>query len=93
MKRNNQLLQAIHTEATLSNLIAILTEISKNPSNPKFNHYTFESISALIRFMTLADLRTLPIFEQALFPIFSQILTQDVQDFSPFVFQILICMT
>jgi len=78
-----------HYEATLSNLIAILTEISKNPSNPKFNHYTFESISALIRFVTLADLRTLPIFEQALFPIFSQILTQDVQDFSPFVFQIL----
>ncbi|PLW07427.1 hypothetical protein PCASD_22407 [Puccinia coronata f. sp. avenae] len=78
-----------HYEAILSNLIAILTEISKNPSNPKFNHYTFESISALIRFTTMADLRTLPIFEQALFPIFSQILTQDVQDFSPFVFQIL----
>lgn len=40
-----------HYEATLSNLIAILTEISKNPSNPKFNHYTFESISALIRYV------------------------------------------
>ncbi|KAA1099321.1 importin-alpha export receptor, variant 2 [Puccinia graminis f. sp. tritici] len=78
-----------HCEVILSNLIMILTEISKNPSNPKFNHYTFESISALIRFMTMADTRTLPIFEQALFPIFSQILTQDVQDFSPFVFQIL----
>jgi hypothetical protein len=38
-----------HYEVILSNLIMILTEISKNPSNPKFNHYTFESISALIR--------------------------------------------
>jgi exportin-2 (importin alpha re-exporter) len=42
-----------HYEAILSNLIAILTEISKNPSNPKFNHYTFESISALIRYARL----------------------------------------
>lgn len=33
----------------LQHLVAILGEISKNPSNPKFNHFTFESISALIR--------------------------------------------
>ena len=33
----------------LSHLVAILTEVSKNPSNPKFNHFAFESISALIR--------------------------------------------
>lgn len=33
----------------LSHLTRILGEISKNPSNPKFNHFTFESISALIR--------------------------------------------
>jgi exportin-2 (importin alpha re-exporter) len=33
----------------LSKLVAILGEISKNPSNPKFNQYCFESLSALIR--------------------------------------------
>ena len=33
----------------LGRLVTILGEISKNPSNPKFNQYTFESISALIR--------------------------------------------
>lgn len=33
----------------LSHLTRILGEISKNPSNPKFNHFTFESISALVR--------------------------------------------
>ncbi|KAG0145573.1 hypothetical protein CROQUDRAFT_671687 [Cronartium quercuum f. sp. fusiforme G11] len=73
----------------LSNLIGILVEISKNPSNPKFNHYTFESISALIRFMTIENAVPLSVFENALFPSFSNILTQDIQDFSPFVFQIL----
>lgn len=35
--------------AILQHLVAILGEISKNPSNPKFNHFTFESISALVR--------------------------------------------
>jgi exportin-2 (importin alpha re-exporter) len=34
----------------LSNLVAILGEISKNPSNPNFNQYCFESISALMRY-------------------------------------------
>lgn len=33
----------------LSNLTFILSQILKNPSNPKFSQYCFESISALIR--------------------------------------------
>ena len=33
----------------LSHLSSILGEISKNPSNPKFSQYCFESISALVR--------------------------------------------
>ena len=36
-------------EAVLDRLVNILGEISKNPSNPKFNQYCFESVSALIR--------------------------------------------
>jgi exportin-2 (importin alpha re-exporter) len=36
-------------EGILSRLVNILGEISKNPSNPKFNQYCFESVSALIR--------------------------------------------
>jgi len=31
-------------------LVGILGEISKNPSNPRFNHYLFESLAALIRY-------------------------------------------
>ncbi|KAH9814533.1 Cse1-domain-containing protein [Melampsora americana] len=73
----------------LSNLIFIVSEISKNPSNPKFNHYTFESIAALIRFTTVENAVPLSAFETALFPSFSNILSQDIQDFAPFVFQIL----
>ncbi|GAA6014609.1 hypothetical protein JCM11491_000169 [Sporobolomyces phaffii] len=73
----------------LQHLVGILGEISKNPSNPKFNHFTFESISALIRFVTAGNPSSLSTFENALFPPFHAILQQDVSEFTPFVFQIL----
>ncbi|GAA5865792.1 hypothetical protein JCM8547_002779 [Rhodosporidiobolus lusitaniae] len=73
----------------LQHLVAILGEISKNPSNPKFNHFTFESISALVRFVTASNPSTLSTFESVLFPPFHLILQQDVSEFTPFVFQIL----
>ena len=34
----------------LHHLVQIIGEVSKNPSNPKFNHYAFESISGLARY-------------------------------------------
>ncbi|KAK9897295.1 putative importin-alpha export receptor [Cystobasidium minutum MCA 4210] len=73
----------------LEHLTKIVAEISKNPSNPKFNHYTFESMSALVRFVTAGTPATLSEFENTLFPPFQYILAQDVAEFSPFVFQIL----
>ena len=38
-------------ENILGRLVGILGVISKNPMNPNFDHYIFESISALIRFV------------------------------------------
>jgi exportin-2 (importin alpha re-exporter) len=38
----------------LQHLVGIIGEISKNPSNPKFNQYAFESVSALIRYVSRA---------------------------------------
>ncbi|GAA5958061.1 hypothetical protein JCM21900_003574 [Sporobolomyces salmonicolor] len=83
-----QALSPVYT-TVLQHLTGILGEISKNPSNPKFNHFTFESISALIRFITAGNPSTLSTFESALFPPFHLILQQDVSEFTPFVFQIL----
>lgn len=37
-------------EVSIQHLLSILVEISKNPSNPRFNHYLFECIAALIRY-------------------------------------------
>ncbi|KAJ1026973.1 hypothetical protein NDA16_002266 [Ustilago loliicola] len=76
-------------ETLLSHLASILAEISKNPSNPRFSQYLFESISALIRFTVSAEPDSLATFESQLFPPFTSILTQDVAEFQPYVFQIL----
>jgi exportin-2 (importin alpha re-exporter) len=43
-----QTLTPVYT-AILQRLVNIIGHISRNPSNPKFNQYTFESVSALIR--------------------------------------------
>lgn len=72
-----QSLTPVH-EAILTRLVNILGEISKNPSNPKFNQYCFESVSALIRFVCEGTPAALPRFEQAIFGPAQVILAQDV---------------
>lgn len=46
-------------QQTLSRLVGILGVISKNPSNPNFDQYIFEGISALMRYVLLVKLLTL----------------------------------
>jgi exportin-2 (importin alpha re-exporter) len=41
-------------ERTLQRLVNILGVVSKNPSNPNFDQYLFESISALLRYVLYA---------------------------------------
>ena len=62
----------------MTKLVEMLTAVSKNPSQPNFNHFLFESISALTRFGVLAHADNVLAFEEALFPIFGTILQQDI---------------
>ncbi|KJA18706.1 hypothetical protein HYPSUDRAFT_45045 [Hypholoma sublateritium FD-334 SS-4] len=73
----------------LERLVTILGVISKNPSNPLFDQYIFESISGLMRFIVAGSPVTLPAFERALFGPFTIILQQDIDQYIPFVFQVL----
>ncbi|KAJ2057182.1 importin-alpha export receptor [Coemansia sp. S146] len=75
--------------AALGKLAAILGEVSKNPSNPKFSHFLFEAVGSLARFSCAADSSAIGQFEATLFPIFQMILQEDVAEFMPYVFQIL----
>lgn len=71
----------------LKQLVLIVGVISKNPSNPKFSHYTFESIATLIRYgQSSLGINT---FEETLFPDLLGILHNDVSEFVPYVFQIM----
>lgn len=78
-----------YVNVIMDKLTTILGIVSKNPSNPKFNHYTFESIGALIRFICPISEAALNEFEQMCFGPFQTILSQEVQEFTPYVFQLL----
>ncbi|KAG2007419.1 importin alpha re-exporter [Coprinopsis cinerea AmutBmut pab1-1] len=73
----------------LNRLVGILGVISKNPSNPRFDQYIFESISGLMRFIVEGNPSALPTFEQALFGPFTIILQQDIDQYIPYAFQVL----
>ena len=76
----------------LPKMTAKLTEVTKNPTKPHFNHYLFETLSLSIRIGCKIDRKMVSNFESVLFPIFQEILIQDVQEFMPYVFQLLSLM-
>lgn len=75
--------------AVLPRLTAILENVAKNPSRPHFNHYLFETFALTIKIVCTAESGAVASFEEALFPIFQNILAEDVLEFMPYVFQML----
>lgn len=73
----------------LNRLTAIVQAVSSNPSNPKFNHYVFESIGALIRFICTATPEAAEQFENLLFQPLQVILQNDIAEFTPYAFQLM----
>jgi len=73
-------------ESVLRHLIKITGIITKNPSNPRFYYYHFESLGALVRFSGQAQSEAL---SQALFNPFLEVLQNSVEEFMPYVFQIM----
>jgi len=75
----------------IDHLNKILIVISKNPSNPQFNHYTFEAIGALVRldihrlFVKLSVLPYLSlIFVSSPLPCYQVLLRQFTRDIKPY---------
>jgi exportin-2 (importin alpha re-exporter) len=63
----------------IKQLVAILLVVCKNPSNPSFNHYLFETIAAVIKNISVKNPEATSSFEQQLFEPFQWILVNDVQ--------------
>lgn len=77
------------TGIVFNRLAAALERVCKNPRNPSYNHYLFESIAALVRNCCSKDPSKTSELEQLLFPPFQQILQLDILEFTPYVFQVL----
>lgn len=77
----------------LATLLPVLTQklvqAAKNPTKPHYNHYLFESLALSIKIVCTSRPGAVENFETVLFPVFQEILQQDVQEFVPYVFQIL----
>ena len=57
----------------------ILVRVIKNPTQPGFNHYLFESVAALVKQGCAKDPRKVDMLEEMLIPPFNYVLSQDVQ--------------
>lgn len=69
----------------LPTLVDILSTVTANPSNPVFNHYLFETLSALIRFN--GNSGNVGTFESSLSGHLNKVLVDEVTEFMPYVFQ------
>lgn len=73
----------------IAGLTSILNEVCKNPKDPVFNHYLFESVAVLVRRACEKDASLISSFEGSLFPSLQTILANDVTEFFPYAFQLL----
>lgn len=72
-------------DSILSSFITIIKVIRHNPSNPRFQYYMFEGIGALIRFAAPTHPQ---VFEERLYEPFAECLSQGVEEFTPYIFQL-----
>ncbi len=84
------------TELVLRKLTIIFERVAKQPINPHYNHYLFECYAVFIRSCCLFSGNSQQVvasacdqFEAMLFPPFQLVLTEDVTEFTPYVFQLL----
>ncbi len=77
------------TDVVLEKLNAALFVVAKNPRNPQYNHFMFESIAILVKSVCSKHPEHVGTFEDLLFPPFQTVLQMEVAEFTPYVFQIL----
>lgn len=71
-------------------LAAKLVRVAQNPSKPYFNHYLFETFALTIRIGCSSDKHTERAqYEECLFNLLDIIVTRDVQEFTPYILQLL----
>ena len=78
------------SDLVMQKLTLSLERVCKNPTNPHFNHYLFECLALLVRSCCgCGNVAAITKMEGLVFPPFQSVLTLDVEEFIPYVFQIL----
>jgi exportin-2 (importin alpha re-exporter) len=78
------------SDLVMLKLTRSLERVCKNPTNPHFNHYLFEGLALLVRSCCgSGDVSAITKMEGLVFPPFQSVLSMDVEEFVPYVFQIL----
>ncbi|KNC55536.1 cellular apoptosis susceptibility protein [Thecamonas trahens ATCC 50062] len=67
-------------------------EACANPGDPSYNHYMFEALAAIIKAVCSSESTAVAAFEDMLFEPFTAVLQAGIEEFSPYVFQILASM-
>ena len=80
---------SMYFESLLQIFNQVLIQIISNPSNPKFNHFLFESVSFLVKYCCLNNPANYTVAENLLFPTLQIILRDDVAEYVPYLFQVL----
>uniref|UniRef100_A0A6A7G5K1 Exportin-2 n=1 Tax=Hirondellea gigas TaxID=1518452 RepID=A0A6A7G5K1_9CRUS len=79
-----------HVSTILTKVNEIVNLVAKNPTQPTFNHYLFETISASIRSICESQPNLIAQFEDNLFPVFESILNMEsCPEFPPYIFQLI----
>lgn len=78
----------------LGKLTSALERVCKNPANPQFNHYLFESLAVIVRSLCTGQSPDVLVanatqVEALLFPPFQGVLSLGVEEFLPYVFQVM----
>lgn len=78
-----------NAQVLVPQLVVKLQTVAKNPTKPHYIHFLFETLSLIIKVVCLSVNNAVLEFDRNLFPIFQEILQNEVDSLIPYVFQIL----
>lgn len=80
---------APHAAALLDAMKSLVLRVAANPSNPMFNHFVFDTLALIIRGACCNQPAQVAAAESALMPVLTTLLEKNVQEFVPYVYQLL----
>lgn len=78
-----------HAGLIVPQLVIKIQQVAKNPSKPHYVHYLFETLSLVIKTVCSSVDNAVGEFDRNLFPIFQEILQNEIDSLIPYIFQII----